>query len=73
MVEYKYVRQKYESYKRKNLKFLIATLQKVETGEIYLNNMFHLTQYISNSIISTCNLQKVINESFYILYFILRL
>lgn len=45
------------------LDFPVATLRKEkETGEIHFNNIFYLTQYIQNIIISTCNQYFSINH-----------
>lgn len=37
------------------------------------NNVFHLTQYVQNCIISTCNHSKNMNEIVYVLFLILSL
>ena len=40
------------------LNFLVATVKFKETGEIGFDNIFYLSKYIQNIIISTCNQYK---------------
>lgn len=51
-----------------NFYFLIATFKKLLKGEISFNKIFYLIHYVQNTIISTCNHYKIINEVHYILF-----